>query len=417
MDPKLWDLITPSLIVFGITAVVVTALIFTVRAIRRGPRARAAAEVVRSSAASAMVGLDDAIEEADVELGLAAAVAGGGAPASLARTRLSAVRVRDEGFAQLRALTDEPTPIPILKRHAAQLRSRADAAVGALRAASAEHSTWLRQNANASSQVTALRGRLADLRVELGDPQAREKDLLARFEPEEADDVTAPSVNAVALLAQAETALDTAAALADDPTKSALEDLAEAERALRDAEQEIGVADQAYEQIRHAAAAVPSEIESLRELLRSGSMLRANVPASATEAIGEALAEAQTRIDALEPDALRHPTATITELTRIRDRVDLALGDARSARARLDGAKAALPGTLATARIHITRAESALASTSSPDAKIRLAAAREELALARNASDVVEALDAARRAIRHAEDAGALVAYARAHRA
>lgn len=407
------EIIVPSLVVFGTTAIVVAATVIVVRVVRRGPRARAAAERVRAHAAAALVHLDDAIEDADVELGLAAAVSGGGAPASLARARVAAVRIRDDGFARFRQLSDDPTPIPVLKRDAARLATRADEAVAELRAGTAEHAAWLAKNADARGQIAAAQARLAQVRLELGNPETRRTDLLERFHAEEVDEVIAPMANAAALLSQAETALQTAAAVADDPTTSALDDLAEAERALRAAEHEVGMADQAFEQIRRAASALPSEIASLRALMQSGATLRAGVPQEAADAIAAALREAQQRVDELEAAAARRPIATITGLTRVRDRLDLALGDARSARARLEGAKAALPGTLATARIHIARAEAALQETPAPDAQIRLAAAREELALARNASDVVEALDAGRRAVRHAEDAAALVAYAR----
>ncbi|WP_249934623.1 hypothetical protein [Microbacterium ulmi] len=64
-----------------------------------------------------------------------------------------------------------------------------------------------------------------------------------------------------------------------------------------------------------------------------------------------------------------------------------------------------------------TRAPQAEASVShartSADARVRLVSAQRELAIARQAQDPVDALDAARRAIRHAEDAKALADYAR----
>jgi hypothetical protein len=78
------------------------------------------------------------------------------------------------------------------------------------------------------------------------------------------------------------------------------------------------------------------------------------------------------------------------------------------------GARTALPGTLAAARNAIAQAEASVAhSQAGADARARLISSQHELALARQAQDPVAALDAARRAMRDAEDAKALADYAR----
>ncbi|MBN9172680.1 MAG: hypothetical protein J0I70_00810, partial [Microbacterium sp.] len=68
---------------------------------------------------------------------------------------------------------------------------------------------------------------------------------------------------------------------------------------------------------------------------------------------------------------------------------------------------------LAAARNAIEHAEAVVSGSPGAAPRVRLAAAQDELAAARQAADPVEALDAARRAMRHAEDAQALAAYAR----
>lgn len=413
----MWDLVYPSLIVFGVAVVLVVVAVFVVRAVRRGPKAQAAAAAARDRAGSALLALDDAVADADVELGLAGAVYGGGAPASLARARVVATQVRDEGFADYRSIVDDGLSVPAARQLSARVTSRADQAVGMLRSANEEHHAWLAKNAASGDAVAATRARLVEVEQELGDPDARENELRRRFTDEETADVLLPTARARTQLQVARAALDRAASASGDPTASALGDLTSAERALREAERNAAAADQAYEQVLRAAAAVHGEIESARSLVRSGSTLHTTVPPEATEAISRALHEAQASIDGLEAESERRPLHTIAEISRVRDRLDLAMGDALSARARLEGAKAALPGTLATARTLIGRAENSLAEVPAAEARIRVAAARDELARARNAADVVEALDAARRAIVHAENADALVAYARAHRA
>ena len=412
----MWEAIYPSLIIFGGTAVAIVALTWIVRRVRRRPSALVAAEAAREEAGGALVRLDDAISEADIELGLAGAVYGGKEPALLARARLRAVQVRDEGFARHRALSDAPPAVPTLRQRSERLQAEAEGAVGELEAAREQHAAWLRRNADAPRQITALRRRIAEVTEQLGEPGVRERELAERFAEDEAKNTTEPLRAARERLEAAQQALAAAEEMREDPTQPILERLTDAERALRDAERAMQSADQAYEQTRAAANAAPAEIASVRADIRRVVALQREVPPVAAARLGEAAETAAAAVDALEPRAAAEPSAVIAGITRVRDRLDLAAGDARTARARLDGAKNALPGTLATARMLIGRAEQSVAAGSSSEARIRLASAREELARARNADDVVAALDAARRAVRHAEDADALAAFGRAHR-
>lgn len=405
---ELWDFVLPSLVVFGSALITIAVIVIAIRLLRRSPRAQSAAVRTRNEAASALVELDDAIEDADVELALATATYGGKAPAALARARLTAVRVRDTGFAVYQELVDAPPVTPVAKQAAVRTHSAARTALRELSAARAQHRDWLRQNANAAQQVTATRAHLQSVQATLGNAATRDTELAARFAPSEVIEVMTPTARAKTQLEQAQHAIQRASTLAEDPTKSALDDLADAERAIRAAETAASAADQAYARLDQASAVVQEEFTSVRAQVQEGVTLLADTPAEATERMTDALRDAQSRLDALEADAQRKPLETITALARIRGQLDLAIGDARSARARLDGAKSALPGTIATARALIGRAESKVAASSNGAARIRLSSAREELTRSRNASDAVEALDAARRAIRHAEDADAL---------
>lgn len=403
-----WDFILPSLVVFGSALIGIAALVITIRVLRRTPRAQAKAVEARNLAASSLLELDEAIEDADVELALATATYGGNAPASLARARLSAVRIRDDGFAMYQELLDAPPVTPVAKHAAMRAHTTARAALRELSTARDQHRDWLRKNSSAARQVTATQAHLDSVAATIGNTAARDTELAARFAPSEVIEVMTPTTRARTQLEQAQHALQRAAALASDPTKSALEDLTDAERAIRAAETAASAADQAYTRLEQASTVVRDELASVRAQVQEGAVLLADTPAEATARMSEALHDAQARLDALEPDAERKPLETISALSRIRGHLDLALSDARSARARLDGAKSALPGAIATARALIGRAEAKVNASSNGAARIRLASARDELARSRNASDAVEALDAARRAIRHAEDADAL---------
>ena len=93
--------------------------------------------------------------------------------------------------------------------------------------------------------------------------------------------------------------------------------------------------------------------------------------------LGAAIREADDALARIEKEAARRPTATISALARMRDRLDLALGDARTAQQRLRGARTALPGTLAAARGAIAQAESSVShAAAGADARVRLASAR-----------------------------------------
>ncbi|UUT34357.1 hypothetical protein [Microbacterium elymi] len=217
---------------------------------------------------------------------------------------------------------------------------------------------------------------------------------------------------AVAHADEAAELLDRAAASAHDPSRSALSDLALAERRIRSAQSETRRMEEVHRLIRQASAALPDEFDATRGAIRQALTVRESLEPDASARLGGAIDEAQGALAALESDAARHPTAAVESIARLRDRLDLALGDARTAQQRLRGARTALPGTIAAAQNAVARAEASVPGTGA-DARARLIGAQEELATARQLPDPVEALDAARRALRHAEDAQALAAYDR----
>jgi DNA repair exonuclease SbcCD ATPase subunit len=405
----------PALVVFGVAAVAAIAGVWMLRRARRSPRARAAAEAERAAAGSALVALDDAIEEIDLEVGLSGALYGGEAPASLRRARMTAQHARDQSFDDYRTISTGEALLPDeITRTARRVRARTDQALGVIARARQEHDDWVRRNVSAAEQVAAATRRLADLRAAMGDPDALVRELSARFAEEEWTDARAAAHAAMSDAAEAEALLAEAASSAADPTRTALPGLARAERAIRRAQAEARTLEERHRLITQAALAVPGELEVVRAAVRQAETTRGALEPADADRLATAIREADAAIDALQSDAEQHPTVTIAAIARIRDRLDMALGDARTAQQRLRGARTALPGTLAAARNAVAQAETAVAAASTgADARVRLGAAQAELAGARQAQDPVEALDAARRAMRHAEDALALAAYDR----
>jgi len=404
----------PAAVVFGVTALAVAMTVWAVRRARRSPRARAAAEQARVRAGAALVRLDDEVAELELEVGLSGALYGGGAPVSLRRARLTAQHARDTAFDEYRELDPAAAHPAEVRRVSDRIERRATDALRTIAAARAEHGAWVAANVSAASQIAAARERLADLRAMMGDPAALVSELSGQFAEDEWHDASQAAHAAVTAAAEATRLLDAAAAHADDPSRSALAELGAAERSLRQAEVDARILEENHRLVLQAAQAVPGEIDAARTALRQAAVTREHLDAAAAEQLGGELREIEAELTAIETDAPRRPSRTVDRIARLRDRLDLALGDARTSQQRIRGARTALPGTLAAARGAIAQAEASVAhARSGADARARLISSQRELAQARQAQDPVAALDAARRAMRDAEDAKALADHAR----
>ncbi|HET8927331.1 MAG TPA: hypothetical protein VFN24_05810 [Microbacterium sp.] len=404
----------PAAVVFGVTAIAVFALIWGLRRAARGPKARASAEARRKLAGTKLVALDDAVDELDLEVGLSGALYGGDAPPSLRRARMSTQHTRDALFEEYRTLLSADLLPREISHTSDRISAAADKAQTTVNAARAEHAGWMRTNVSAADQVAAAQRRLDALQASMGDPSALVADLSGRFDETEWAEASRAAATALSEAERAERLLGTAAKQASDPTTSALSTLAEGERALRAAQEAARTLEEAHRLVTQAAQALPDEFGAAQSAIRQAMVTREALEPVDSDRLGAAIAEAEQSLAALQPGASRRPTETVDRIARLRDRLDLALGDARTAQQRLRGARSALPGTLAAARGAVARAEASAAGThAAADARVRLAAAQRELAAARQAADPVEALDAARRAMRHAEDSQALADYDR----
>ncbi|GAA5034642.1 hypothetical protein ACFQRL_14360 [Microbacterium fluvii] len=409
--------LVPALVVFVSAALALAIIGWAIRRARRGPAARARAEESRSRAGVALVHLDDALAELELEVGLSGALHGGDAPASLRRARLTAQHARDEGFETYRAISDERMLPAEVRRQAERLEQRAAAALHAIARARDEHRSWVRAHLSAADQVAAAQRRLADARSAIGDPAALVAELAARFDESEWRAASSSAHAALAHVADAQRQFDLAAEAAADPTRDALTPLAAGERAAQQAEAESHSLEEAHRLVLQAAQALPEEFASARGALTQAQGLLPRLEPDAAQRLTDELREVDERLTALEPEGARRPTRTVDAIARLRGRLDLAVGDARTAQQRLRGARTALPGTLAAARHAIAAAEASVSNAhAGADARVRLAAAQRELAAARQSTDPVDALDAARRALRDAEDAKALGDYAKTTR-
>lgn len=404
----------PAAVVFGVTAIAIAVVIWAVRRARRSPRARATAEEARTGAGGALVALDDAVNELEMEVGFSGALFGAGAPASLRRARLAAGHVRDESFEEFAEISEDNVHPVQVRRGAARISKRVEDAMDKIAKARTELAEWVGTHMSAGDQVAAARARLEAIRAEMGEPEALISALRVRYDPDEWQEAAQAARGAAFYLEECQRHLTDAESRLSDPSRSVLNDIAAAERTLRRAEHDTRALEETYRLVTEAAQALPGEVEAAQAALRQATAMREHLEPDDADRLGEQVAELSTALDALLPGAARRPTRTVDRIARIRDRLDMALGDARTAQQRIRGARTALPGTLASARSAIARADAAVAVVrAGADARSRLVSAQRELAAARQAPDPVAALDAARRAFRYAEDALALVDYAR----
>ncbi|WP_396667313.1 hypothetical protein [Microbacterium sp. R86528] len=404
--------VVPAVVVFVTAAIVIAAAIWAIRRARRSPRARAGAEQVRSRAGITLVRLDDAVDELELEVALSGALYGGHAPTSLRRARLSAQRVRDDAFARFEAISATHVHPAEIRRVANRIEAQAQAALATIASARAAHAEWMAANVSASDQIAAAEQRLRELRDSMGDPEALVSSMAARYDAEEWKPAARAAHGALAAVEDAERHLAAAIELAADPSRAALPELAAAERSLRSAQVDARALEEAHRLAAQASAALSDELAAARTAVRQAIVIREHLGAEASDLLGNEIRTCDAELNKIEVDAARRPTDAVNQIARVRDRLDLAVGDANTAQQRIRGARTALPGTLAAARIAIAHAEASLGhSSTSADARSRLIAAQASLADARQASDPVAALDAARRARLHAEDASALADY------
>ncbi|MFT4230272.1 MAG: hypothetical protein QM602_08295, partial [Microbacterium sp.] len=340
--------LVPAVTVLGISGIAVLVTVWAVHRAARGPKARAVAEERRSQAGAKLVALDDAVAELDLEVGLSGALHGGDAPPSLRRARMTAQHARDALFEEYRGLLDAALPRDIAHR-ADRISARADQSLRGVATARSEHAEWMRAHVSAAEQVSAARRRLDALRASMGDPSALVAELSARFDPEEWADASRASSTAIAQADEAARLLDLAAAQAQEPSTSAQTTLAEAARAQRSAEAAARALEESHRLVTQAAAAVSNELDLARTAIRQAIITRDALDPRDGERLGTAVAAAEGALDEAAATAPRRPTGTVDALARLHHRLDLALGDARTAQQRLRAARSALPGTLAAA--------------------------------------------------------------------
>lgn len=381
----------PIGIVLVAALVVAAAVVIAVRAHRRSPRARAAADDAVAHAAEALVRLDDAVEGLDVAFEAVDALDAPDAPTELRRARTAAHRARDRGFADVSAL-DDRSAVPARRRDdARRVAQDLDASRARVDALQVRLDEWTAASRSPAALRDAAKARRDDIVAATGDPEPLLAALRQRFDAPDWIDAQRAADAAAASLSVADAALHDADA---DPS---LENLRRAIAALRRAARHGRAVEDAHRIAFQAADNADDELAAARDELDAALAIIAARPAQCAPSAGETVREAVRELDTAAAAAARRPREAVATVAHVREVRDRALGEAANARQRLEAARAALPGTLACARAALAAAD---ARDDAPiiEDRLRLERAREKLAAARAATDAEEALANARAA-------------------
>lgn len=395
--------VVPTAVALGAAALVTLIVVVAVRLQRRSPRARAAAERAVSDAAHALLALDDAVRDLDLAFEAADADEATDVPITLRRARATAHRARDRGFGDVLALEDDGGVAARRRTQAARVTQALELQRESVSSTRSQLTDWVAVHRTPPRLLAAARARRDELVAASGDPEPLIAALRARFDDVDWADAATAASAATDALAEADTALDRAAA---EPTADhllrATAAVNRAARHLRAVEDDHRVALQAADNADAELAAARSEVEQALDVATSR-------PAACRPGAVERLRVAADALDDAAASASRRPREAVAVVATVREERDQLLDEAVSVRRRLEAARAALPGTLACARAALAAADARDAlgddvrlAASDGETRIalllRLERARRHLAEARAATDAAAALAAARAA-------------------
>lgn len=414
----------PSVVVFGVTAVIVVAIVLAVKSQRRkaiaegriaDPRGESL-ERLETRAGQSLVRTDEAVRRATEELGFAVAQFGAEATGEFDAALGSARSKLRDAFRLRQRLSDEvPDTDGERRSWSERIIELCDAASSELEKTTSTFDDRRAAEREAPERLRALQQRLEKVRNRLADAAETRAELDRQYAPEAFADQADAVATAKAQLLIADGEVGHAAA-ATDSSVPAVPSIEAAERAASAAGESIAALDRRAERLRQADDELTQLIGRARKNADEAARLRdsSELP-EASRDIGEAVAALRVVLDAEDAHTgLRTPLAAIDRIRAADERLDDALASARSQQQRVDNAREALAGALFSAQSHLATARDVIEANRQrvgADARTRLAESERQLALAEAESDPIAALDIARRASRVAQDADALARY------
>ena len=269
-----------------------------------------------------------------------------------------------------------------------------------------------RREVDAAASLADIRTAIEATRARLEPTRARLETLADTYHPARSLGI-ASNVDAAATLLDdaSRTAEAVAPRISAAGVSNIAEELQEARQHVHRAQQQLDAVDRTAADLATATDALATLVRDTQRDLADAKVQRDAAPDAETgDAIIRAIASVEAALVAGE-----HTKDPIAELDRVGNAVaelDLALASARNQQQRLEHARAALVGTLVSAKSQIAEVRGYIGGRGGGvDARTRLAEAERQLMLAQAETDPVEALDTARRAVTHARDADALARY------
>jgi hypothetical protein len=386
------------------------------------PTSAAGLPALRGRASLLLVALDDALAAAENELGFAIAQFGENATTDYAAAVAKARAMSTAAFRLQREL-DDAFVEPVIKQRemALQIIAYSEIAQKMLDSQDRSYSGLRAEELNAPASLEALSARIAATTARIAPARTTLRRLAAAYRPEILGEHEQAIAEADEQLAAATATVSGAQQqLSPAGVNAVVADLRRAEQAVAAATALLDSVDTVAAQLDDAAATVTSLVAAQKADLAEARRERDAAPDADT---GAAIVDAIDGMQKVlaEVAAQKRPSDPIEGLDRLNGAIaelDTALASARNQTQRLEHARSALAGTLVSARSQLAAARGFITAgrgAVGADARTRLREAERELAAAEAATDPVEALDAARRAVTHARDADALARYDAQH--
>lgn len=390
-------------------ALVVAGFLVLARRNRRG--VASVGHELETRAGSLLLQLDDQVRAGEDEVDFAVAQFGTQRTKAYADAVTAARADLTEGF-RLRQLLDDAFEDSDRQRRewTLQIIANSERAQRRLAEQKTAYTELRRQEVGAAATLKDVRATLERVQARL--PGARETlaALGTRYAAERIAGVAGNADAAESLLTEATGVLDAAAPrVKADGVSDVSDDLQKAAQLIHRAGGLLDDVERVAADLGAADAALAELVKATTLELEQAKPQREQAPDADTgEAINEAIAVLQRTVSAAERS--NDPVDALDRIDDAAGALDVALAGARNQQQRLAHARDAYAGAVVSARSQIAEAKSVIGGAG-VDARTRLAEAERQLSLAEVASDPVEALDTARRAITLARDADALARY------
>ncbi len=417
--------VTTALVTIVVLFAVVVIVGFTVLALRRrrapaetgGPIDGSADPQQATRANISLVRLDDAVSQAEDDLGFAIAQFGDDRSRVFSEALASAKAALTESFRIKHRLDDAQADTATQRREwNARIINLCESAKQTLTEQSAEFDALRRRELDAPTELTSVRMLVVTTSMRVPAAESELAALAERFSPAALTTVSGNVAEARELLTAAGQGAETAnARLADPLAGDVADDVQEARAAATKAVRLLDAVDALGVSLDELSARLVDFTTRARNDLAEARTARDSAPDPTSGAnIGAAITAVESVLESLRGSVGgADPGLSISRLEAETATLDAALASARNQAQRLEHASSALSGVLVSARSQIAATQDFIASHRGvgADARTRLAEAQRLLEVAEAQTDPVAGLDTARSSATYSRDADALARF------